>query len=282
MEAQSRVVAPEPRIRSSEALPFGGITVTKAAQALIVDDSSTARIMLARMLERTGIKAEGVASAEEALAVLERRRVDLIFLDHLLPGMDGFAALRQLKSNRRTGDIPVFMYTSQQGDAYREEALELGAAGVIGKQISRQQLGRALQAISDGRSQQQSASPSPGSQETGHMNSEQDDPAQSIPNSLKPLTGRLSTLEIAYEEVNDEVRLLRQEVARLRAGDSAEFERHTRRMRWFAALLLLMMLATSGILWYQLETVRTLLQTVSNQSSVLKDIIAQLLTMVGH
>lgn len=282
MDAHGRVVAPEPRTRSAETLSFQRNPATKAVQALIVDDSSTARIMLARMLERTGVKSEGVASAEEALAVLERRRVDLVFLDHLLPGMDGFAALRQIKSDPRTGDIPVFMYTSQQTDAYREEALELGATGVIGKQISRQQLGRALQAISDGRSQQQSASLSAGSQETGDMNSEQGDPAQSIPSSLKPLTGRISTLEIAYEEVNEEVRLLRQEVARLRAGDSAEFERHTRRMRWFAALLLLMMLATSGLLWYQLETVRTLLQTVSNQSSVLKDIIAQLLTMVGR
>jgi len=251
------------------------------AHALIVDDSSTARIMLARMLERTGISADGVASAEEALDYLREERADLIFLDHLLPGMDGFEALGELKRNIRTRDIPVFMYTSQLADSYREQAMTLGAAGVIGKQISRQQLGAALKAISTG--------PADGQEQPPLLDADsqvpEDQTAVPAPGGtdpLKPLTGRLSTLEIAYEEANDELRQLRLEVARLRAGDYAEFERHARRMRWLVALLLILMVTTSGILWYQLETVRTLLHTVSNQSNVLKDIVAQLLTMMGR
>ncbi len=249
------------------------------AHALIVDDSSTARIMLARMLERTGISADGVGSAEEALDYLQEEQVDLIFLDHLLPGMDGFEALRELKDDTRTRDIPVFMYTSQLADSYRDQALALGAAGVIGKQISRQQLNAALRAISTHPADVQPPLLGSDSQVPEELTVP---PVQGNPDQLRPLTGRLSTLEIAYEEVNEEVRQLRQEVARLRAGDYAEFERHTRRMRWLVALLLVLMVTTSGILWYQLETVRTLLHTVSNQSSVLKEIIAQLSTMLGR
>lgn len=248
------------------------------AHALIVDDSSTARIMLSRMLQRTGIESDGVASAEEAFDFLATQPVDLIFLDHLLPGMDGFEALRQLKHNDQTRQIPVFMYTSQNADQYREQAQALGAAGVIGKQISRQQLNAALEAISS----DQPAPARPVSATEVIEDSSPDQPIALAPANLRPLTGRLSTLEIAYEEANEELHQLRQEVARLRAGDYAEFDRHTRRMRLFVVLLLVMMIATGGILWYQLETVRTLLHTVSNQSSVLKDIISQLLTMVGH
>ena len=245
------------------------------SQALIVDDSSTARIMLARMLGRIGIQSEGVASAEEAFEYLENHTVDLIFLDHLLPGMNGFEALRELKRSPQTRDTPVFMYTSQHADRYLEEARTLGAAGVIGKQTSRQQLAAALDAIlsrqDEGEEAALTSTEPPG------------EPADMADISQhRRLTGRLATLEIAYEEANEEMSHLRREVARMRADDLARFEARFRRLRFMGLLILALLLFTAGLLWYQLDTLRDLLQTVNNQSSVMRDIIAQLLDLVGR
>ncbi len=92
--------------------------------ALIIEDSSTARILLSRLLERADISTKGgVATAEQAFPpLLQQEHFDLIFLDHLLPGMNGFQALERLKQQPETRDIPVFMYTSQNAERYLQEA----------------------------------------------------------------------------------------------------------------------------------------------------------------
>jgi CheY-like chemotaxis protein len=104
-------------------------------RVLIIDDSRSARAFLARMLERHGIEVDGVGSAEEGFAYLRRQLPDALFLDHLMPGMDGFQALAQIKKDARTSVVPVMMYTSQQGEAYLEQARRLGALGVLPKQL---------------------------------------------------------------------------------------------------------------------------------------------------
>lgn len=108
--------------------------------ALIVDDSATARIMLARVLSSMGVAVKQSKSGEDALKFLTNYRPDLIFLDHLMPGMDGFQTLKALKSNPATHDIPVVMYTSQSALRYQEEAKALGAVGVVTKQVDREEL----------------------------------------------------------------------------------------------------------------------------------------------
>src|SRR5690606_16396789 len=104
------------------------------------DDSATARIMLARVLSSMGVAVKQSKSGEDALKFLTNYRPDLIFLDHLMPGMDGFQTLKALKSNPATHDIPVVMYTSQSALRYQEEAKALGAVGVVTKQVDREQL----------------------------------------------------------------------------------------------------------------------------------------------
>ncbi len=104
-----------------------------AARALIVDDSAVARKVLASILHREGLETDVAASAEDALAYLERTTPDVIFLDHNMPGMNGFEALKAIKSNPRTARIPVMMFTSQSGEAYFSQARALGAVDVLGK-----------------------------------------------------------------------------------------------------------------------------------------------------
>ncbi|HGG58390.1 MAG TPA: response regulator, partial [Gammaproteobacteria bacterium] len=105
----------------------------RAARALIVDDSAVARKVLASILHREGLETDVAASAEDALAYLERTTPDVIFLDHNMPGMNGFEALKAIKSNPRTARIPVMMFTSQSGEAYFSQARALGAVDVLGK-----------------------------------------------------------------------------------------------------------------------------------------------------
>ena len=106
-----------------------------AKRALVVDDSKSARAFLSRLLEKHHLDVDTAESAEDALEYLNRHRPDVIFMDHLMPGMDGFQAVQAIKNNPRTATIPILMYTSQEGELYLGQARALGAVGVLPKQI---------------------------------------------------------------------------------------------------------------------------------------------------
>src|SRR5258706_9570594 len=103
-------------------------------RALIVDDSRSARAFLGRILERHSLAVDLVESAEEAIEYLARQQPDVIFMDHLMPGMDGLQAVKHIKGDPRTATIPILMYTSQEGELYLSQARALGAIGVLPKQ----------------------------------------------------------------------------------------------------------------------------------------------------
>jgi CheY-like chemotaxis protein len=104
-------------------------------RALVVDDSKSARVVLSRMLEKYGIEVDSADSAEMALEYLRDHRPDVIFMDHLMPGMDGLQAVREIKANPELASIPVMMYTSQEGELYAGQARASGAIGVLPKSI---------------------------------------------------------------------------------------------------------------------------------------------------
>jgi len=115
-----------------------------AKRALIVDDSRSARVILSRMLEGYGVEIDAAESAEAALEYLKTSKPDVIFMDHLMPGMDGFQAIQAIKSNPLTSMIPVMMYTSQEGELYVSQARALGAVGVLPKTVKQTELSRIL------------------------------------------------------------------------------------------------------------------------------------------
>jgi CheY-like chemotaxis protein len=104
-------------------------------RALIVDDSKSARVFLSRILEKYEIDVDNAENAEAAIEYLGHHRPDVIFMDHMMPGMDGFQAVQAIKNNPRTATIPILMYTSQEGELYLGQARALGAVGVLPKQI---------------------------------------------------------------------------------------------------------------------------------------------------
>ncbi len=129
-------------------------------RALVVDDSKSARVVLSRMLERYGILVDSADSAEAALEYLKDRRPDVIFMDHLMPGMDGLQAVREIKSKPELASIPIMMYTSQEGEIYGGQARASGAVGVLPKSIRPIDVTKALyqlQLLPDRRDEEPSA-----------------------------------------------------------------------------------------------------------------------------
>ncbi|HEY5339167.1 MAG TPA: response regulator [Rhizomicrobium sp.] len=104
-------------------------------RALVVDDSKSARVILSRMLEKYDIEVDMAEAAEQAIEYLKHNRPDAIFMDHLMPGMDGLQAVQAIKGNPQTAMIPIMMYTSQEGELYVGQARALGAMGVLPKQV---------------------------------------------------------------------------------------------------------------------------------------------------
>ena len=103
--------------------------------ALVVDDSKTARVTLKRMLEKQNVDADTVESAQSAIDYLIDKTPDVIFMDHMMPGMDGLQAVEAIKGNPETATIPILMYTSKEGDLYVSQARALGAVGILPKQV---------------------------------------------------------------------------------------------------------------------------------------------------
>jgi CheY-like chemotaxis protein len=115
--------------------------------ALIVDDSRSARVVLKRMLEVHDLDVATAESAESALHYLNDHRPDVIFMDHMMPGMDGFEAVTAIKNNPDTATIPIMMYTSQQGELYVGQARALGAVGVLPKTVEPVEVSKVLASL---------------------------------------------------------------------------------------------------------------------------------------
>ncbi|MGD9172466.1 MAG: response regulator, partial [Candidatus Thiodiazotropha sp.] len=116
-------------------------------RALIVDDSRTARQILSGKLSQYGISVTALESAAAAIDYLYENTPDAIFMDYEMPGMDGFQALKVIKSNPHTAVIPVMMYTSKEGGLEVSQARALGAVGVLPKQLEVQDLEDVLNSL---------------------------------------------------------------------------------------------------------------------------------------
>jgi signal transduction histidine kinase/DNA-binding response OmpR family regulator len=112
-----------------------------APLVLLVDDDKATREVLSRGLEKEGFRLLVASSGEEALRLARERKPDVISLDVLMPGMDGWTVLRSLKADPLTAPIPVVM-VSMLDD--RDVGHALGASDYLTKPFDRQRLVSAL------------------------------------------------------------------------------------------------------------------------------------------
>ena len=107
----------------------------EGSQILIVDDQSTMRKTLQRMLESSGSTATVAASGEEALHLFDNNQFDLVLVDILMPGMDGLEVLKAVRRKHSMSELPVIMVTSKDRDEDVVQALSLGANDYIMKPV---------------------------------------------------------------------------------------------------------------------------------------------------
>jgi len=111
-----------------------------AATLLIVDDETHVRKLLKMLLENQGYRTLTASSGEEALAIVEQQSPDLILLDIMMPGMDGYEVARQLKSNKAMANIPIIMLSALGEHSARISGLEAGAEDFLSKPVESAEL----------------------------------------------------------------------------------------------------------------------------------------------
>ncbi len=103
---------------------------------LVVEDNERNLKLLRDVLEYAGYDVRVARTAEDGITLAVKEPPDLVLMDLQLPGIDGMEALRRLRENPRTADIPVVAVTAQAMKQDRERALDAGFNGYIEKPIS--------------------------------------------------------------------------------------------------------------------------------------------------
>ena len=119
---------------------------TTMALILIVDDSPTEVHVMQKALERHGYKTAAAADGAEAYTKAKQIKPDLIFMDVVMPGVNGFQATRKLSSDPETKSIPVIMVTSKDQETDRIWGMRQGAVDYLVKPVSTERLVEKVQA----------------------------------------------------------------------------------------------------------------------------------------
>jgi adenylate cyclase len=116
------------------------MTAAASAPILVVDDDPANRVLLRTFLSAAGHAVVEAATGEEALQIVERKRVALVLLDVMLPGLSGFEVCQKIKHDRHTAGIPVIMVTALADAASRTRAFESDADEFLTKPVFRPEL----------------------------------------------------------------------------------------------------------------------------------------------
>lgn len=117
------------------------------ARILIVDDSPTDVRVLTGMLERAGHQVSSAASAEDGIARARQELPDLILMDVIMPGTNGFQATRTLSRDPDTSHIPVIICTTKNMETDRIWGMRQGAKDFITKPPSERDLVSRIQTL---------------------------------------------------------------------------------------------------------------------------------------
>ena len=117
---------------------------SKSALVLVVDDDRIQRLLARKAIEHCGLRVEEATDGASALAALERVRPDIVLLDVMMPGMDGFEACTRLRALAGGASLPVLIMTALNDAPSIERAYECGATDFITKPISWAILGHRL------------------------------------------------------------------------------------------------------------------------------------------
>ena len=125
--------------------------MAKKQTILIVEDETTIREVVRKYLELEGLVVEEAATGPEALAYLRENNADLVILDIMLPGLDGFTITRAIRGTLDmatvSGDTPIIMLTSRSNEQDRITGFELGVDDYVVKPFSPRELVMRVKAV---------------------------------------------------------------------------------------------------------------------------------------
>ncbi len=146
-----KVVNPEPLgdfqsriIKETEDFESGESYVAPDARILIVDDNEMNRKVFRNLLKRTQIVIYGAQSGEECMELMKQQEFDMVFLDYMMPGMDGVETLHALREKDLCKDIPIIMLTANAVVGAREQYLKEGFRDYLTKPIHPGKLDRMI------------------------------------------------------------------------------------------------------------------------------------------
>jgi DNA-binding response OmpR family regulator len=113
---------------------------SEPATILIIDDEPQNRRLLEALLQPEGYRTLSAATGDEAMALIEQHPPDLVLLDIMMPGMDGFEVASRIKANPATATIPIIMVTAQDGRGARMIGLNSGVEEFLTKPVDRAEL----------------------------------------------------------------------------------------------------------------------------------------------
>ncbi|WP_265947362.1 response regulator [Dechloromonas sp. A34] len=129
-----------PELAAGERRTRQRVNAREGTQVLIIDDSKTIVTVLRKFLRSAGYETLEALDAESGLTQLQHHRPELIFLDIMLPGMNGFAALRAIRRDPRTRDIPVIMMSGNEQAMEQFFGTRIGADDFMKKPFSRHEV----------------------------------------------------------------------------------------------------------------------------------------------
>lgn len=116
------------------------------AKVLIVDDSPAQVLSLRKLIEDWGHETLTATDGDRALEIAREEHPDIILMDVVMPGMNGFQVTRKLSKDQHTRDIPVIFVSNRNGEADRVWGMRQGAIAYVTKPVDPDDL---LSAISD-------------------------------------------------------------------------------------------------------------------------------------
>ena len=119
------------------------------SRMLVIDDSPTIVALLKRMLQQNQYEVLEAFDAESGIEIARREVPDLIFLDIVLPGMDGFNALRTLRRDPATRDVPIIMISGNAQATEQFYVQRIGADDFMKKPFSRAEVFNRIEALLD-------------------------------------------------------------------------------------------------------------------------------------
>jgi len=126
----------------SEVVPAGRVAPTQATtfRVLVVDDDPDMAAYLARLLVSEGFSAHTVQSGNAAMAYVKSTPPDLILLDVMMPGTDGFEICERIKADTATALIPIVLVTALEDQPSRVRGIKAGADDFLSKPVHREEL----------------------------------------------------------------------------------------------------------------------------------------------